>query len=280
MSQNGGKAMLIGSIFNLSPRLTFSLLYRNFARDYQVFYAIPFAESSRPQNESGIYLGAVINLGATSTFKLYYDLFRFPWLSYRVNMPSQGDEFSILYENQPSRYFSFNIRFRNETKLLNLNSENELLREVTPKTRQSLRLHLNYTPIRQIMLKSRVEFSSYQHDPEPKSTGYLIFQDVQWRPEKLPVKISMRYALFNTDNYDTRIYAYENDVLYRFSVPAYYYKGSRFYVLLSYELNKHFTFWLRFAQTYYSNRDVIGSNLEEIEGNTRSDITAQLRMKF
>jgi hypothetical protein len=40
------------------------------------------------------------------------------------------------------------------------------------------------------------------------------------------------------------------------------------------------TFWLHYAQTYYNNRDVIGSGLEEIEGNTRSEITAQIRMKF
>jgi hypothetical protein len=280
MSQNGGKAMLVGSIFNLHPRLTFSVLYRNFERDYQVFYAVPFSEGSRAQNEKGIYLGAVINTGTHSNFKVYYDIYSFDWLRYRVNAPSQGDEFSLLYENRPTRHFNFNIRYRSEHKMLNESADDMAIRDVTETRKQSLRFHVNYSPYHQIQLKSRVEFSKYQHQPEAQSKGYLIYQDLQYRPDNFPVKFTLRYALFNTDDYDTRIYAYENNVLYRFSVPAYYYQGSRFYILLNYKMNDHFTFWLHFAQSYYSNRTTIGSGLEEIQGHTRSEITAQVRMKF
>jgi len=280
MSQNGGKAMLLGSIFNLHPRLTFSILYRNFARDYQVFYAVPFSEGSRAQNEKGFYLGAAINTGTHSNFKVYYDMYSFDWLRYRVDAPSQGDEFSLLYENRPNRHFNFNIRYRNENKKLNEKADDVAIRAITDTRKQSLRFHINYTPFHEVMLKSRVEFSKYQHQPQAQTKGYLIYQDIQYRPENFPVKFTLRYALFNTDDYDTRIYAYENNVLYRFSVPAYYYKGSRFYILLNYKMNDHITFWLHFAQTYYSNRISIGSSLEEIQGNTRSEITAQLRMKF
>ncbi|MCK5857390.1 MAG: helix-hairpin-helix domain-containing protein [Bacteroidales bacterium] len=280
MSQNGGKAMLLGSIFNLHPRLTFSLLYRNFARDYQVFYAVPFSEGSRAQNEKGIYIGAAINTGVHSNIKVYYDMYSFDWLRYRINAPSHGDEFSLLYENRPNRQFNFNIRYRNENKMLNESADDVAIRAVTNTRKQSLRFHINYSPYHQIKLKSRVEFSRYQHQPEAQSKGYLIYQDIQYRPDNFPMKFTLRYALFNTDDYDTRIYAYENNVLYRFSVPAYYYQGSRFYILLNYTMNDHFSFWLHFAQTYYSNRYTIGSSLEEIHGNTRSEITAQVRMKF
>jgi len=280
MSANKAKALLIGSIFNLHPRLTFSVLYRDFGRSYQVFYAVPFAEGSRTQNEKGIYLGAVVNTGSHSNFKVYYDMYRFDWLRYRVNAPSQGDEFSLLYENRPSRYFSFNIRYRNENKKLNESDDQQMVRAITNTRKQSLRFHINYSPYHQIKLKSRLEFSSYQHQPEAQSKGYLIYQDVQYLPDNFPLKFTLRYALFNTDDYNTRIYAYENNVLYRFSVPAYYYQGSRFYFLLNYKMNEHFTFWLHFAQTYYSNRNTVGSSLEEIQGHTRSEITAQLRMKF
>ncbi|RLD67744.1 MAG: hypothetical protein DRI84_01650 [Bacteroidetes bacterium] len=280
MSQNGGKALLVGSIFNLHPRLTFSLLYRNFARDYQVFYAVPFSEGSRAQNEKGIYFGAAINTGTHSNIKVYYDMYSFDWLRYRVNAPSHGDEFSFLYENRPNRQVNFNIRYRMENKMLNESNEEVAIRAITNTRKQSLRFHINYSPYHQLQLKSRLEFSQYQQQPEEATHGYLIYQDIQYRPDNFPMKITLRYALFNTDDYDTRIYAYENNVLYRFSVPAYYYQGSRFYILLNYTMNDHFSFWLHFAQTYYSNRTTIGSSLEEIQGNTRSEITAQVRMKF
>jgi len=153
MSQNGGKALLVGSIFNLHPRLTFSVLYRNFARDYQVFYAVPFSEGSRAQNEKGIYLGAVINTGTHSNFKVYYDIYSFDWLRYRVNAPSQGDEFSLLYENRPNRHFNFNIRYRNENKKLNESADNVAIRAITQTRKQSLRFHINYSPFHQVQLK-------------------------------------------------------------------------------------------------------------------------------
>jgi len=38
--------------------------------------------------------------------------------------------------------------------------------------------------------------------------------------------------------------------------------------------------WVRFAQTYYTDRTTKGKGREEIDGNTRSKIKAQLRFKF
>jgi len=139
-----------------------------------------------------------------------------------------------------------------------------------------MRYAINY----EIILKSRIEISQYQHFPEAKKEGYLLYQDIQYKPEKLPFDMSFRYALFNTDDYDTRIYAYESDVLYKFSVPAYSYQGQRYYLLFHWDVLPKLDFWLRFSQTIYFNRDIIGTGLEEINGNKRSEITAQIRWKF
>ena len=58
-----------------------------------------------------------------------------------------------------------------------------------------------------------------------KQTGWMMYQAyIQILKEQL--RLSARYAIFNTDSYDTRIYAYEKDVLYAFSVPALYATGS------------------------------------------------------
>ncbi len=123
-------------------------------------------------------------------------------------------------------------------------------------------------------------FHDISKKPLEISEGYLLFQDVQYSLEKIPLKLSFRYAVFNTDDYDSRIYAYESDVLYKFSVPAYYYKGQRYYLLANYDLSESLSFWVRYSQTVYNNRSIIGSGLEEIDGNTKSEITVQLRWKF
>ncbi|HKB45305.1 MAG TPA: hypothetical protein VKC90_12980, partial [Chitinophagaceae bacterium] len=74
--------------------------------------------------------------------------------------------------------------------------------------------------------------------------------------------------------------AYENDVLYSYSIPAFFDKGFRYYFTLNYDLNKKLSLWLRWAQTIYRDKKTIGSGLDEIQGNHRSEIKLQVRRLF
>jgi hypothetical protein len=85
---------------------------------------------------------------------------------------------------------------------------------------------------------------------------------------------------FETDGYDSRLYAYENDVLYSFSIPVFYDKGYRYYVNVNYDVNKKMTVWLRWAQTIFKNKETIGSGLDEITGNKRTEVKLQMLYSF
>ena len=108
----------------------------------------------------------------------------------------------------------------------------------------------------------------------------MIYQDIFYDLRKIPLSFNMRFAVFDTDSYNSRIYAYENDILHAFSIPAYYSKGTRTYFNIKYSAGKHVDIWLRYSQTYYSNLDVISSGLNQINGNTKSEIKAQVRIRF
>jgi hypothetical protein len=88
------------------------------------------------------------------------------------------------------------------------------------------------------------------------------------------------YAIFDTDNYDTRIYAFENDVLYGYSSPAYYYKGSRINCVVKYRISRSIDVWVKYGQTFYSNKNVVSSGLTQINGNSKSEVKLQVRFKF
>ena len=96
----------------------------------------------------------------------------------------------------------------------------------------------------------------------------------------MPVTFSLRYALFDCPSYDSRIYAYENEILYSYSIPAYYGTGSRLYAMTRITAGKHLDFWVRYAQTWYTDRTSIGSGLEQIQGNLKSEVKLQMRVKF
>lgn len=85
----------------------------------------------------------------------------------------------------------------------------------------------------------------------------------------------MRLQYFETGSYNSRLYAYENDVLYSYSIPVFSDKGIRYYLSYNYDLTKKISFWFRWAQTIYSGNGVIGSGSDEIEGNRKTEIKLQ-----
>ena len=93
------------------------------------------------------------------------------------------------------------------------------------------------------------------------------------------MKVSTRAAIFDTD-YENRQYAYEKNVLYAFSIPAYNGVGSRSYILLQYNATRKLTFWARYARFNYRDTDTVGSGLTEISANTRSTVNIMARIKL
>lgn len=86
--------------------------------------------------------------------------------------------------------------------------------------------------------------------------------------------------MFKTDSYETRLYAYENNVLYASSFPAYYQKGWRGYINLRYKISRNLDLWGRYAGTWLGNEETIGSGLDLIEGNKKTEVTLQVRWRL
>ncbi len=110
--------------------------------------------------------------------------------------------------------------------------------------------------------------------------GYLIFQDLSWTPFDLPFTLTLRYALFDVNGFDARIYAFENDVLYSSSIPFFNDRGSRYYILTRIKATRWLDCYLRFARTHFSNRETLGTGLDLIEAPHRSEIKVMLRWKI
>jgi hypothetical protein len=108
----------------------------------------------------------------------------------------------------------------------------------------------------------------------------MLYQDILFRPEKFPVEFTFRYALFGTDGYDSRIYTYENDVLYAFSIPSFFGDGQRIYLMAKWKLTGRVNFWFRLARTTYFNKTTISSGADEIIGRYKTEVKAEVKIKL
>ncbi len=278
MSQNGGYAILNGIMMSLDPRLSLSVVHRRFSKDYQSLFAVAFGENTRVVNENGLYIGLQAQLSRQWRISAYADHFSFPWMKFRTYMPSRGYDYLAQVNYRPSRNTEMYARVRTRNKPLNTQQPG-MIRHLDDVKRTNYRFHFNYAISPSFSLRNRVEYVTFDFGNRHER-GYMVYQDVAYRNLASPWALTLRYALFDTDGFDSRIYAYENDVLYAFSFPFYSDRGSRMYLLARYRANRHVDLYARLAQTFYTNRDQIGSGLDTIEGNTRTEIKAQIRVRF
>jgi len=275
-----GLAMVHGAMISIDSRASIGLLYRNYSRDYQTFYNSGFSEGSNTQNEKGLYAGLKLKINSKWSLNGYADLFQFPWMKYLIDAPSYGHEFLIQPIYKPNKIFEIYGRFRQQMRQRNSRDSDGTVTEIEDVIQRSYRFNLSYTVSEFFTLKSRVEFVTINRPSNANEKGLLMTQDFIFRPKSFPLDIALRYALFDTDSYDTRIYSFESNALYAFAVPAYYYQGNRAYVLVRYSFLRRFDLWVRYGYFLYNNRNSVSSGAEQIVGSRKTDLLIQLRVKF
>ncbi len=274
-----GWAILNGALFNLSSEFSLAMLYRNFDKEYYSFYGNAFAENSGIRNEEGFYLGTEISPLANWKVSAYFDAYKFPWLRYLVTSPSSGTDWLIKIDYSPSSQIGMYWKIKGESDVADINEDLPGISDQEPVNRLNIRYHLSYTTSSNLTFRNRIEVARWKTGDFSPEWGYILYQDILFTFRQLPVDIRARYAIFDTDSYNTRIYTYENDVLYSFSIPALYSKGTRSYLLVKYSPGKSLSFWLKFSRTRFSNKIPDGF-ASVIPGNVLSEIKFQIRYKF
>jgi len=280
LSSNRGKAFISGLIISVASRADVSLLYRNISGSYQSLYTSAFTENTFPANEKGIYTGISLRPHDSWRIHAFADFFQFPWLRSRTDAPSAGSGYLIQLQYKPNKQLEIYTRYQFSSKAVNSNPDQYTLSPVVMQPRKNWRTQLNYKVNDVVMVRTRAEIVWFDKKGAGAEQGFLSYIDILYKPGLTPLSGNFRLQYFETGGYNSRLYAYENDVLYHFSIPVFYDKGYRYYVNINYDINKKLSFWARWAQTVYIDKTLIGSGLDEIRGNTRSEIRVQVLYKF
>ncbi len=278
-SKSGGFGTVLGMMSSLHPKVDLSVLWRRFERNFHSFYGNAFSEGTRPINETGLYLGLQYKPSRKFNWSVYHDHFRFPWLRFRVYRPSSGTEWLSRISYTPSRSTLLFLQLRSESKDRNFPSAEQEghSHHVGRGRRRNLVLSLEHRLNDTWQIKSRVQASDFQLGGQ-YTKGYALVQDLNADMGK--VRFGGRIALFDTEDFENRQYIYERNVLWAFSLPNYHGQGLRYYLLGQWKISTQLTFWGRWARTSYTDRNSIGTGLQQIMGNHLSETTLQLRYQF
>lgn len=277
ISGNLKPAFVHGVIWKAHPQLSLSWLYRYFAPSFQTFYSGAFAEGSGGKNEQGFY--AAFEYFPIARLKLsgQADLFSFPWMTFQTITPSHGQTFSLQSEVSITSSLHLYLHARIVRKPQKVSGSTGIP-EQWDETTSKWRLHCDWKVNEYLQLRSRVEYVRYQYR-NINEQGGLIFQDFIFTASH-QLKFWFRIVGYATDGYNSRVYAFENDLLYYFAIPEFHGRGVRSYINLKWQPCRLFSLFLKGGYTLRENAQVMGSGADATPGNHRFDVRGQICLRF
>lgn len=282
-----GQAHMHGVLAGLDKTLDLVVAYRNYSKNYQSLSANAFGESPLATNESGIYMGLEYRPSKMWVISAYADQWRNRWAKFRVDGPGHGREYFLRLKYFKKRKWELYAQYFFEQKPRNLDQQIDI---PVDNTRQRLRLHGSYKLTKAWTIRNRLEFSWYDIYQSSKYSGFMLYQDLVYKPIGKNYSFVGRYVIFDIDDFDARIYAYENDILNEYYIPAYNGRGSRFYINTRIRVTRSITAEARYEITQLSepfrdeDGDLVnnrfGSGNTLIDGPVRSQVKAQIKYRF
>ena len=269
----------LGATLDHDGRVQALLLGRYYPRSFPGLYNSAVGASGDTQNEIGAYAGLQVQVTEDWRVGAYVDQYRFPWVRYTVPRPSRGIDTRVVIGYEPRPWLSSSLQVqaeREEAGTERAGPGGRVLSAVRTETRQSARWETEYVFSDALTLRTRLQLSRFRAAGTAASYGVMVAQGFRVRPFA-SVSVDARVAVFDTDDYASRIYSYEHDLLYSFSVPAFYGEGHRSYVLLQYEPTSSLTIEAKYGVTWYPRRRTLGSGLNATDGPASREVRLQVR---
>ena len=262
-----GIGLIAGSRFYPASGLSLIALYRYYSPFFDNALGYSFSETSRLGDENGGYLGFDITRLSHWRFSGYGDVFRFSGPKYGIPVyPSIG--YDAMFETQyHSPITNLQSSFSNHQWSLLLRAR---ARQKGNKATYSTRLQCDIlhgpwsfrTNLDANIVdgESSISIDKRQttNDQSPITYGVSLFQDIAYDFQspmsgiQCPLSLRLRLQFFDARNWDNRIYAYEHDVLYAYSIPAVYGLGGRAYLCLRWQIIPQLALYFRFSETLYA----------------------------
>ena len=284
-----GFAFLQGAIFKVDPRMKLSVLIRHFSKNFAALDGKPYSKNSKLNNETGLLLTSEIILTNKVTMVALFDMYQLRWLRYLIDKPMPHFDASLRFDVALSRNCAMLLRYNYKTQIKNYREET-IYNQVFEIQQHRLRVVLSYSFLQFLQFKSEVSgvfnpvntrfIASLPQSAKKKNHfGVLAYQDVGVNILKIGLDLKFRFALFDTDTYDERLYAYENDLSYTFTINSYYYRGCKTYFIVKWKY-KWFEIQGKISRLLFFNKNQISSGLELIDASHKTEVKLQMLFKL
>lgn len=257
--------------YSLADNLDIMALQRFYSFRYYSLLSGSFNDGGTVQNESGIYVGLSWRPVPELNVMAYSDFAYFAWPKYQAAHSSRSFDNLVQAVYKRGKWnYSFRYRLRNRER------DNVSKSRLVFNNEHRGRLAVAYDGgIWTGRTQADLAYSLYKDE----SFGWMITQNIGLNMRKM-FNATATLGYFDTDGYESRLYAYERGMLYSFAFPAYYGNGVRLAFMATSTFSDKITLSLKVGTTGYFDRKKIGSGYQEINQSSATDLEMQLRLRL
>ena len=283
-SQSGTIAGIGALRFSLSKIINLVFLYRNYPEDFSPVHSFGFGEKNgNTQNESGFYSGISVSPFKGFQIYAYYDQFKFPYRSYSDPTAIVGNDFLTNIIWSANKNLVLNFRYKNENKEESRTVQDEFGRDakkIDNRNQMNFRIGFDYEISNKFRVRSRYDYVFVKYNFfGGNNKGSMFYSDLKFIPTT-GLSFSTRFIFFDTEDYDSRIYEYEDDIRGVMSNVALYGKGRRWYMMIKYKPFAYLQFYCKYAETYLDGAKSIGTGNDLIRGDINNKLNLGLEVNF
>lgn len=278
MSQNKAKAFLCGAQINLAYKTLLSFSLRNYDKDYQSFYANSIGVQTKIANEQGFNINFSHRLNSNLSYYLAADFFRFPFQTYISQEGAKGMKIrgEINYNPSEKTLLRLTYKFNNREEDVKQGDTEILHYNIL----QQIQLYFQTQLTENFYLHSRTGYSHTHTFSSNKDNGYYFLVEGIYKHKNFPLQLNLRYAYFDTKNYDNRFSVYEYNLPMNYSVASLYDVGHRGYLFCKINLTKKIDLSLRYAATLFTEKEEISSGNDQIPHSHKQEVGFQIHIKL
>ena len=247
-------------------------LYRYYSPYFDNALGYAFSETSRINDENGGYLGFEITRWRNWRISGYGDVFYFSGYKYGLGDAVKTLGYDAMAELQYSRHawrLSWRLRARQKGDATYSTRAQFDWAQGSWSLRTTAEANLTTNPLTTNPLTPQLTYGvSLAQDIAFDLTPYTVHHT--------PLSFRFRLQGFDAREWANRIYIYEHDVLYAFSIPATYGLGGRAYLCLRWQIIPQLALYFRVSETVYAKQWATAHDRPQ----TRTDIHLLLRAKL
>lgn len=254
----------------LADGLSLMVLQRFYSCRYYALFSRTFSEGGHTQNESGCYAGITWNPGKSLSLMAYTDYVYFAWARYGVSRPSHAWD-NLVSAAWQHGILGLQARYRVRLKQQDNDGATALDNVVEQRARLALTVKTDGWDL-------RTQADMALSDNGDASFGWMVTQQLGYRSGRLQIDGHAGY--FDTDDWRSRVYAYERGLYYTFSFPAFSGRGLRYALRAQWAFGPHLTGVMRLTTTDYLDRDHISSGLQQIDRSAMTELELQFLVRL